>query len=296
MQIQEALLHLRKDLTAIYDERESDQIAQWVIEFITGFTRADRLLHKTDLLTELQLLQWNKFKAELLQSRPVQYVLGEAWFAGMKFFVDERVLIPRPETEELVEVVVASSRLTVDSSQLTVASQQPTSLLDIGTGSGCIAISIKKKNPGWDIWAVDLSTDALDVAKLNAKSLGADIHFEQTNILDKSSRDVLPEFDMIVSNPPYIPLKEKEEMRDNVLQHEPHLALFVSNDDPLIFYREIISFAIDHLHPGGFLFFEIHEELAKQVLSLLSASNYLQIILQKDMQGRNRMIRAVKSS
>jgi len=169
-------------------------------------------------------------------------------------------------------------------------------VLDIGTGSGCIPISLKKKKPGWDIWAVDFSEGALEVARQNAKNLGADIHFAQVDILNADSRASLPVFDMIVSNPPYIPLKDKEEMRENVLLHEPHLALFVSDDDPLIFYRAIIDFAHDHLKPSGSLFFEIHELLAEQVLSLLSANHYRQIMLKQDLQGKDRMISAVKSS
>jgi release factor glutamine methyltransferase len=242
-------------------------------------------------------------------------VLGEAWFAGMKFHVDERVLIPRPETEELVEFIVASRQSPAarqqpgESRESGVGSQEQaqrnpdinsgererTRILDIGTGSGCIPISIKKKQPDWDVWAVDLSADALRVAEVNAINLGAEIHLLQIDILDEKSRRVLPLFDIIVSNPPYIPVKDKNEMRENVLQYEPHLALFADDDDPLIFYREIIQFSRDHLRPGGLLFFEIHEQLAKDVMSLLSSGNYQQIVLKKDMQGKDRMIRALKS-
>jgi release factor glutamine methyltransferase len=287
MQIQEAFLQLRKDLVALYDERESALIAHWVIEYITGLSRSARLIHQTDSLTVAQESDFHKFQQELLQWRPVQYVLGEAWFCGMKFFVDERVLIPRPETEELVEAV--------DSRQLTVDSQQPTRVMDVGTGSGCIAISLKKKKTEWDIWAVDLSTDALEVAKQNATNLAVEINFDQIDILSEKSRGDLPVFDIIISNPPYIPQKDKAEMRENVLLHEPHQALFVSNDDPLIFYKEIISFTHTHLKPSGSLFFEIHEQLAEQVVSLLSVNNFDQILLKQDMQGRDRMISAVKS-
>jgi release factor glutamine methyltransferase len=166
----------------------------------------------------------------------------------------------------------------------------------VGTGSGCIAISLKKKKPDWEIWAVDLSTDALEVAKQNATSLEAEINFVQIDMLNEKSCADLPVFDMIISNPPYIPLKDKAAMRENVLLHEPHLALFVSNDDPLIFYKEIIRFANTHLKHAGSLFFEIHDQLAEQVVSLLSANNYDQIFLKKDMQGRDRIISAVKSS
>jgi len=318
MQVHEAFSKLRQDLAALYDDRESEQIAKWVIEYITGFTGSTRVLHKTDLLSSDQEIAWQTYHDELLMWRPIQYVLGEAWFAGMKFHVDERVLIPRPETEELVEWVIQE----IESRKSKVESQQPgdsresgvgsqeqaqrnpdinsgererTRILDIGTGSGCISISIKKKKPDWDVWAVDLSADALRVAEVNATNLGAEIHLVQIDILDDKSRGVLPLFDIIVSNPPYIPVKDKNEMRENVLQHEPHLALFADDDDPLIFYREIIQFSRDHLRPGGLLFFEIHEQLAKDVMSLLSSGNYQQIVLKKDMQGKDRMIRAAKS-
>jgi len=198
----------------------------------------------------------------------------------------------------LVEAV-DSRQLTVDSQQLDRRSNSeggPIRVLDVGTGSGCIAVSLKKKKPEWEIWAVDLSTDALEVAKQNARSLAAEINFVQIDMLNEKSRADLPVFDMIISNPPYIPLKDKAEMRENVLLHEPHLALFVSNDDPLIFYKEIIRFANTHLKHAGSLFFEIHDQLAEQVVSLLSANNYDQIFLKKDMQDRDRMISAIKSS
>jgi len=305
MQVQEAFIKLRQELAALYDERESEQIAQWVIENITGYSRSARILHKTDLLTLAQESLFTKYLIELLQWRPVQYVLGEAWFAGMKFFVDERVLVPRPETEELVELVVGIREIGVGRQESEVGSQQharqsiseggPIKVLDIGTGSGCIPIAIKKKQPVWDVWAVDISADALAVAALNAKNLGAEIHFARVDILDEKSRAGLPVFDIIVSNPPYIPLKDKMDMSENVLLHEPHLALFVTNDDPLIFYREMLHFAADHLHPGGLIFFEVHERLSGSVESLLAAADYHQVQTKKDMQGKDRMISAVKS-
>lgn len=292
MQVQEAFIKLRQELAALYDERESEQIAHWVIENLTGHSRSARILHKTEELTPAQESLFTQYITELLHWRPVQYVLGEAWFAGMKFFVDERVLVPRPETEELVEEV----KREIENRKSKVESLQPLRVLDVGTGSGCIAISLKKKKPQWEIWAVDLSTDALEVAKQNATNLAAEINFVQIDMLNEKSRADLPVFDMIISNPPYIPLNDKAEMRENVLLHEPHLALFVSDDDPLIFYKEIIIFANTNLKPTGSLFFEIHEQLAEQVGSILSANNYDQILLKQDMQGRDRMISAVKSS
>ena len=318
MQVQEAFSKLRQDLSTLYDDRESEQIAKWVIEYITGFTGSTRVLHKTDPLSGDQEIAWQTYRDELVAWRPVQYVLGEAWFAGMKFHVDERVLIPRPETEELVEWVTAEiesrkskvksqqpgdSQESGDGSQeraqrnpdINSGEREPTRILDIGTGSGCIPISIKKRQPDWEVWAVDLSGDALKVAELNAINLGANIHFLQIDILEEKSREDLPLFDIIVSNPPYIPLNDKVDMRENVLQYEPHLALFVENNDTLIFYRAIVHFSENHLVSGGRLYFEIHELLAKQVESLLFDCNYLQIVIKQDLQGKDRMISAIKS-
>ncbi len=219
-----------------------------------------------------------------MQHQPVQYVLHEAWFYGMKLYVDEHVLIPRPETEELVEWMLKDAE----------TNKQPINILDIGTGSGCIPIALKKNMPAAEVWAVDISNEALLVAQRNADTQQTSITFQQADILNKPYPSVLPTFDVIVSNPPYIPLSDKTAMHPNVLQHEPHLALFVANEDPFLFYNAIVDFAQSHLNPGGSLYFEIHEAMGEQVKQLLTQKGFINAQVKKDMQGKDRMVKATK--
>lgn len=283
MTIQEAYIKLVYQLFELYDDRESANIADLVIEQVTGLRKIDRILYKKFPLSAEQQEQLNKYSEALLQHKPVQYVLNEAWFAGMKFYVDENVLIPRPETEELVEWIIEE----VAGYQLPV-----TSLLDIGTGSGCIPIALKKKMPAAEVHAVDISEEALHVAKKNAGSLNTAITFYQLDILNDSAWTQLPAFDIIVSNPPYIKKTEASDMRQNVLQYEPHLALFVPDNDPLIFYKNIAKFGLHHLHDNGLLFFETNETHGREVVEMLEATGYTEVKIRKDLQGKERMVKA----
>lgn len=290
MGIQEAYTQLMYQLFELYDDRESANIADWVIEHITGFKRIDRITNKQFPLSKSQLQLLNTYTVLLLQHTPVQYVLHEAWFAGMHLYVDKNVLIPRPETEELVLWVMEESQnLPAGQTGSKVKSQK---VLDIGTGSGCIPVALKKKMPVLDVSALDVSEGALAVAQKNAATQNTDITFYQLDILNKSKWDTLPVFDIIVSNPPYIKQSEAKDMRNNVLTHEPHLALFVPNEDALLFYRTIAEFGLTHLNEGGMLFFEINETLGNEAQQLLRDYNYTQIELRKDMQGKDRMIKA----
>ena len=241
------------------------------------------VIQKTRLLNHLQEEQLRSRLSELLMHRPVQYVLNEAWFAGMKFYVNENVLIPRPETEELVEWF---------SDEVLSGDQHSIRLLDIGTGSGCIAIAAKKKIRQLQVTAVDVSKGALEVAKKNASSLGAEIDFLELDFLDQVARDRLPKFNIIVSNPPYVPESDKSNMSAVVVEHEPHTALFVDNTDVLLFYREIASFAKNHLESGGKIYLEIHEDLGDMVIQLFKNAGYKNVELKKDMQGKDRMVKA----
>jgi release factor glutamine methyltransferase len=191
------------------------------------------------------------------------------------------VLIPRPETEELVEWVIANCKFPIDE----------LSILDIGSGSGCIPIALKRKLRKADVWGCDISEAALQVATRNAETLGAAINFLLLDFLNKEERRRLPSFDIIISNPPYVPEKDREQMHPNVLNYEPHTALFVSDNDALIFYKAIAEFAVEHLNPGGAIYLEIHEELGDAVLSLFTSKGY-KTELKKDMQGKDRMIKA----
>lgn len=282
--IKEAYHHLQQSLLSLYENREASNIADLIMEDITGWDRSKRIIHHDAELNEEQLQQFLVDKAELLHGRPTQYVIGHAWFCDMRFQVDEHVLIPRPETEELVvEVKQMYADMPKDE-------QRRIKLIDIGTGSGCIAISLKKYFPEWEIWGIDQSKGALEIAQKNALLLDAGIHFIQTDILKESKSDHLPAFDIIISNPPYIPVQDKIEMSNHVLDHEPHMALFVTNNDPLQFYKAIIAFSDHHLLRGGMVFFETHEQYAKEVADLLEENGFENIIIKRDFQGKDRVV------
>jgi len=305
MTIQEAHRQLLFALYDLYDNREAANIADLVVEHVTGQRRIDRIVNKHMPIGPAAQKELAAMQALLLQHTPVQYVLHEAWFAGLKFYVDGNVLIPRPETEELVEWVVgAQSQVSgcklQDKANDTGNLQPATSnqqtvirLLDIGTGSGCIPIAVKKKCPGWDVHALDISAPALQVAQKNATDLQTPITFCQADILNELHWPPLPIFDIIVSNPPYIKLSESADMLNNVTRYEPHTALFVPDDDALLFYRQIARFALRHLRPGGLLFFEINEALGAEVCLLLADNGFTGVELKTDMQGKNRMVKAV---
>ncbi|MBG9376316.1 peptide chain release factor N(5)-glutamine methyltransferase [Panacibacter sp. DH6] len=284
MGIQDAYNKLMYQLFERYDDREAANIADWVVEHITGFKRIDRIINKKFPLTNEQQQLLNTYTNELLQHKPVQYVLHEAWFAGMQLYVDENVLIPRPETEELVAWIV---------NDVTNAAFPVTTLLDVGTGSGCIPVAVKRKLPQVAVHALDVSEGALHVAESNAQTFKTPVTFYTLNILDDALWHTLPSFDIIVSNPPYIKQSEQLEMRRNVLLHEPHLALFVPDNDPLLFYKSIAAFGLTHLNKNGWLFFEINETLGNEVKALLASAGYTNIELRKDMQGKDRMVKAV---
>jgi release factor glutamine methyltransferase len=276
MDLQQAQNELASCLTLLYGEREAGLIADWVMEHLTGRKRIDRLLNRSAPLPSPE--QYEKYKAALLAHRPVQYVLNESWFCGMKFYVDEQVLIPRPETEELVEWVVKEAK--------------PKTLLDVGTGSGCIAIALKRQLPLSRVYACDTSSGALAIARRNALDLKADIHFHQLDFLDSRQWASLPEINYLVSNPPYIPLKDKATMAPHVVDSEPSLALFVTDEDPLVFYRALSDFARQKLAAGGTIFAEIHEAMGPSVMALFREAGFGEVILKKDLQGKDRMIKA----
>ncbi|MBK5270374.1 MAG: peptide chain release factor N(5)-glutamine methyltransferase, partial [Bacteroidia bacterium] len=206
--------------------------------------------------------------------------LNEAWFCGFKFYIDNNVLIPRPETEELVEWIITNCKFPIG--QL--------SILDIGSGSGCIPIALKRKLRKAEVWSCDISNEALNVARQNANNLGGDVNFFQTDFLNKDLWEELPSYDIIVSNPPYIPEKGKEEMQPNVLMYEPQVALFVPDNDALLFYKAIADFAKKHLNRNGSIYMEIHESHGKEVAQLFQSKNYFTEI-KKDMQGKERMLK-----
>ena len=253
-----------------------------MIEHFVGLGRCALDLEPNYTITKKEEQPFFEGLQKLKEEFPIQYILGTAHFMDLDFKVDENVLIPRPETEELVYCIIQDAKKQADSIQI----------LDIGTGSGCIPICLKKELPKAQIFGVDVSEAALKVAKSNSKKHQLEVDFQVLDILDKNAWNTFGKLDVIVSNPPYIPLNEKELMRNNVLKFEPDLALFVENNDPLLFYRTIAEFAQKHLKSNGFLYYEINENYGKATVDLLIEMGFSDVELEQDMSGRDRMIRA----
>lgn len=272
--------HFFDSLKNIQDEQEIESFFFILTEYLHNLKRVDVALNPNFELSDAEVEKWNTILADLQQEKPIQYITGEAWFYGLRFEVNENTLIPRPETEELVEWILNSP-----------ITQHPTpiTILDIGTGTGCIPISLKANLPEANVSAIDVSEKALEVAKRNAASNKVEINFIQANILEVE--DLNQHFDIIVSNPPYVRNLEKEEIKKNVLDYEPHLALFVEDTDALLFYRKIAQIALKNLTPNGLLFFEINQYLGKETVELLQNLGFKNIELKKDMYGNDRMIK-----
>lgn len=273
-----------QQLKLIFSNNESVQMLDMIFESLFGISRTIRFLDPELRLSESEMLKVHFAVKQLLKHRPVQYVLKQSFFYGLSFYVDERVLIPRPETEELVDWILSNPEVTTG---------KP-AILDIGTGSGCIAVSLKNKLPESSIWAMDISSDALEVAKKNALENQVEIFFVKDNIIAPIQIDKLPEFDIIVSNPPYVRESEHNQIKPNVLNYEPHQALFVGDDDPLVFYKSIARFCEIKLKKNGFLFVEINRAFGSQIEELLHQSGFSEVKLKKDLSGRDRMVSARK--
>lgn len=279
---------LRLALTPLYGERESSLISDWVLEKLTGWSREQCRMNADTLLEPDFQKRLDIHLDELLRWRPVQYVLGEAWFMGMRFQVDERVLIPRPETEELVEWVKSSAQ------EKHQEQFGPCRILDVGTGSGCIPIAIKTALPDAMVWSLDASEGALAVARENALKHNADVHFLHIDVLVDHGLPSIPEVDIIVSNPPYVLEEDRTSMRQNVIAWEPHMALFVEGPDPLLFYHRIAALGLEKLSAGGRIFVEIQETMSDAVVALFRDRGYRDIEARQDLSGRDRMVSAVK--
>lgn len=279
MTVQEARKDLIGSIQKIYAESEAANIADLLIENISGLSKTDIILKKDFLFSENQVIQFKNAELRLLNNEPIQYIINEAWFYGLKFYVDQNVLIPRPETEELIECIISNLKFPIDSLKI----------LDIGSGSGCIPVALKRKLRKAEVWSCDVSEKALAVAKRNAVTLGAEINFLYLNFLNDKETVNLPSFDIIVSNPPYVPERDKSTMQPNVLNYEPHTALFVPDNDALIFYKAIAAFAKKHLNKNGSIFLEIHEEYGNAVKDLFLDEGFLSVEIKKDMQGKDRI-------
>jgi len=271
------LQHFTIELQGIYDAEEAAAMFYITAGQYSGLRKPDMILKGMEFISPELELKYLSLLTALKRGTPIQYALGFSDFFGLKFQVSPAVLIPRPETEELVDWILS-----------TVTNQ--TKILDIGTGSGCIAITLKKKLGIAELTALDVSAEALAIAANNALSNQVEVNFIRQDILTYQGGEV--KYDVIVSNPPYVKEDEKPQMHHNVLENEPHLALFVSNEDPLVFYKAIADFAVRNLTRGGFLFLEINEYLGPEMVELLSAKLFKHIELRKDMQGKDRMIKA----
>ncbi|HLA56087.1 MAG TPA: peptide chain release factor N(5)-glutamine methyltransferase [Flavobacterium sp.] len=271
--------HFVQQLMPLYGTGEAESFFYLILEEKHKMKRIDLALNHNLEFSDAEVKEWNIILEKLQQEIPIQYILGKTHFFGLEFEVNDSVLIPRPETEELVDWV---------SSNLKTQKSSNPRILDIGTGSGCIAISLAKNLPNAEIFAIDISEGALATAKRNAASNLVKVNFIQKDILKTSTLE--QKFDIIVSNPPYIRNLEKHEIKNNVLEHEPHLALFVDDHDALIFYRKIAELAKENLSENGQLYFEINQYLAKETMDLLEQTGFSFMELRKDIYGNDRMI------
>lgn len=295
--MQNNVAKLKQSLTPLYDSREVKAIISLLMEEVCGISRVDMIMNPDRILDEKTSAKLDEIASRLAAGEPVQQVLGYEYFLGRKFEVNPDVLIPRPETAELVEWIVKDCGLWTVDCEFSGTNHPSSIILDIGTGSGCIAISLAALINNSRVFGIDLSTGALITARRNAQNLKiSNVEFLQKDILTSQNESFehpdVDNFDIIVSNPPYIKEQEKAEMSANVLEHEPHMALFVPDDDPLLFYRAIANFGLRNLRRGGRLYFEINAALGPETCSLLEKIGYRNVILKKDINGRDRMIRA----
>ncbi|MFN3753548.1 peptide chain release factor N(5)-glutamine methyltransferase [Flavobacterium sp.] len=272
-----------RELSSLYDEKEMESFFYLTLESFHDKKRIDLALNPEMVMDSLQLLRWESVLVELKKQKPIQYILGETEFYGLPFLVNENVLIPRPETEELVELII-------EEEARGKRQEARVRILDIGTGSGCIPIALKKNLPNATVYAIDVSEKALATAQKNAELNKVEVNFILKNILE--TEDLQQQFDIIVSNPPYVRNLEKAEINPNVLEFEPHLALFVEDNDALLFYRKITELAKKNLTPNGQLYFEINQYLGKETVELVKSFGFKNVLLHKDIYGNDRMILA----
>ena len=278
--MQAAIIHIRSELQGLYPDTEIKSFSNLIIEKISGFSRTEIIVNKNTLFSEKQRHVIENFIAKLKEYIPIQYILGETEFFGLPFRVNESVLIPRPETEELVDWIRNENDRNAN-----------LGILDIGTGSGCIAISLKHEFTNATVDAFDISEKALETAQSNATLNKLEVNFSKVDILNTPEME--QKWDIIVSNPPYVTELEKSGILPNVLDYEPHLALFVPDNNPLLFYHCIAIFAQQHLKPRGKLYFEINRQFGKATVDLLTAMGFGNVELRKDISGNDRMVRGI---
>lgn len=286
MELKQLSQYFIDKLSGLHRKDEANAMFLLSIQKLINYSRADYLLKKDEQINQDLVQKFDHILAELLAEKPIQYILGETYFYGLPFKVNPSVLIPRPETEELVDWILE----VYNSKKIENRPSKILNILDIGTGSGCIAISLKKNIPAAEVYALDIAADTLATAQQNALLNNVDVNFIQDDVLSSQISYLKSQFSVIVSNPPYVKEDEKPAMNNNVLDNEPHRALFVSNQNPLIFYDAIANFALKNLDENGLLFFEINEYLGEQTVQLLKDKGFKNIELRKDMQGKDRMM------
>ncbi len=274
---------IEKQLKGIYPSQEIQSLQNLIFENKIGLALHQIILNPNLIIKSGEVEAILNIVSQLKLQKPIQYILGEADFFGLKFKVNPNVLIPRQETEELVDWVIKSNKVVAPS------------ILDIGTGSGCIAISLATNIKDSSVSAVDISEGALSVAQENALSNNINVCLSKVDILDQTNTIPNQPFDIVVSNPPYVRELEKNLMQSNVLEHEPHSALFVSNNDPLLFYREIFERSNELLKMGGYVYFEVNEALGNEMVKLFERYQFSEIELRKDLNGKDRMIKAKRN-
>ena len=266
-------------LLLLYPSREAESIAYIVVEHVLNYSKFEYAGHKHQLFPENRKAKWDEIKSRLVLGEPIQYVVKEAHFYGLKYEVDSSVLIPRPETEELVDLILKENEI------------ENISLIDLGTGSGCIPVSIKKNRDNWKVWALDISKEALLVAEKNASNNNVHISFIQEDILNPNLNVENQKFDIIVSNPPYVPVSDKIKMHKNVADFEPHIALFSPDEDPVKFYKAIAEFSNQHLKESGKVYVEIHEKYGNEVKKLFE-NGFRKVQIISDINSKPRIVKA----
>lgn len=273
-----------QQLFKFYDERETETLIFMLLEDYAGVSKSEIIINPELTINESELLNIHFAVKDLKNYKPIQYILGKTEFYGIPILVNSAVLIPRPETEELVDWIIQDTK-----------KDQESTMLDIGTGSGCIAIALKNALPMATIYAIDSSPNALDIANQNALMNQADITISQVDFLAKNAWKNLGQYDVIVSNPPYVRNMEKKDMKKNVLNYEPESALYVDDNNPLIFYKNIAEFGLDHLKINGSLYCEINQYLGEDTVKVFESYGFEDIQLKKDFKGNDRFIKAVKN-
>lgn len=271
---------IRKELDGLYSKQESESLIFLIFEHLKGYSRTQFLMAQDEVLNQEEQQKVAQIVGRLKKHEPIQYILGTTEFFGLPFLTVPGVLIPRPETEELVQWIIQENALVSPK------------ILDVGTGTGCIAVSLRKSIPEAEVTAFDVSPVCLETAKLNAKLNACEVSVLEYDVLTGSSKISLPKFDIIVSNPPYVRESEKIAMEKNVLDYEPELALFVADSDPLLFYRKIADFALTNLSKGGKLYFEINEAFGSDCAALLEAKGFSDVRIKRDINGKNRFVGA----